>query len=150
MEQWMWVIWLAIFIIAIIIEALGTDLVSIWFAFGALITLVISLFNVPWWVQVIIFIVVSAVFLFALRPLAHKIMRKNIITTNVEDLIGTKGIMTEKYDVLHHGKVNINGVIWTAIAKNEKDVLNVDDVVVVIGITGNKLVVNKYKKEGEK
>ena len=42
MEQWMWIIWLTIFVVSLIIEAIGTDLVSIWFAFGALVSLIIS------------------------------------------------------------------------------------------------------------
>ena len=40
-------------------------------------------------------------------------------------------------------------MIWTAIGQNEKDVLNVGDVVSVVGISGNKLIVKKFTKEGE-
>lgn len=150
MEEWMWAIWLGIFVLALIIEAIGTDLVSIWFAFGALVALIISFTVAPWWVEIIIFSVVSAATLLLLRPLAHKWMRNNLVKTNVDEIINSKGIMTAKYDFLHHGEVKINGVIWTAISQNDKDVLNVGDIVSVVGISGNKLIVKKYTKEGEK
>ena len=54
MEQWMWIIWLTIFVISLIIEAIGTDLVSVWFAFGALVSLIISFTACPWWVELIV------------------------------------------------------------------------------------------------
>ena len=66
MEQYLWIVWLAIFVIAVIVEASGPSLVSIWFALGALVTLIIS-FLAPWWVQLIVFIVVSTAALFTLK-----------------------------------------------------------------------------------
>ena len=66
-EDWMWAIWLGIMIIMVIVECMGPALVSIWFAAGALVSLVLSLFSlipgvtIPWWVQVIVFVVVSAI-----------------------------------------------------------------------------------------
>ncbi len=150
MEQWMWAIWLGVFVLALIIEALGTDLISIWFAFGGLVALIISFTSAPWWVEIIVFVVVSSASLLALRPLAHKWMRRGLSKTNIDAIINSKGIMTAKYDMLHHGEVKINGVTWTAIAQEEKDVLNVGDVVSVVGISGNKLIVKKCIEEGEK
>ena len=148
-EEWMWAIWLGVFVIALIIEAIGTDLISIWFAFGAIVSLIISFTSAPWWVEIIVFSVVSACSLLAFRPLIHKWMRQNMVKTNVDEMINSKGVMKAKYDLLHHGEVQINGVIWTAIAQNEKDVLEVGDIVTVVGIVGNKLIVKLYSK-GEK
>ena len=49
MEQWMWIIWLVVFVLALVIEAIGTDLVSIWFAAGAVVAIILSLIpEVPW------------------------------------------------------------------------------------------------------
>ena len=94
MEQYMWIVWLVAFVLFIIIEAIGTDLVTIWFAGGALIALIISFIpNVPWWVQLIVFFVISIVCLFAVRPLARKYMRGKIVKSNVESLVGRKGMI---------------------------------------------------------
>ena len=75
LEDIMWIIWLAIMIVMVIVECMGPALVSIWFAAGALVSLILSLLSfipgvtIPWWVQVIVFVVVSAITLLALRPL---------------------------------------------------------------------------------
>ena len=59
MEQYLWIIWLAIFVIALVIEASGPSLVSIWFALGALVTMIISFIpGVAWWIELIVFVVV--------------------------------------------------------------------------------------------
>ena len=42
MEQFTWIVWLSLFVLMVVIEAMGPALVSIWFAVGALITLIIS------------------------------------------------------------------------------------------------------------
>lgn len=149
MEAWMWIIWLGIFILAIVIETLGTDLVSIWFAAGALIALIISFTGCAWWIQIIVFAAVSVVSILCLRPLIHKYMRNNIVRTNIDQMIHSKGVMKERYDILHHGEVVVNGVTWTAIAQKEKDVLEPGDIVEVVGVTGNKLIVTLVAK-GEK
>jgi membrane protein implicated in regulation of membrane protease activity len=41
-EQYMWIIWLVLFVAMLIIEAIGPALVSIWFALGAVIALILS------------------------------------------------------------------------------------------------------------
>ncbi|MCQ2773098.1 MAG: NfeD family protein [Bacilli bacterium] len=146
MEAWMWIIWLTIFVVAIIVEAIGADLVSIWFAAGAMVALILSFIpNCYWWIQLIVFVVISTALLFCLRPLAHRYMRNNIVRTNIDEMIHSKGVMKARYDYLHHGEVVVNGVTWTAIASKEKDVLNEGDIVTVVAISGNKLIVEKIK-----
>ena len=54
MEQYMWIVWLALFVIMLVVEAAGPALVSIWFSFGALIALIISFIpGIEWWIEVI-------------------------------------------------------------------------------------------------
>ena len=45
MEMYMVWIWLFIFVLGIVVEALTQDLVSIWFSVGALVSLVLSGFD---------------------------------------------------------------------------------------------------------
>ena len=78
MEQYMWIVWLSLFVIMLIVEAIGPALVSVWFAFGALLSLIVSFIpGVPWWVEVIIFVVVSGATLLALRPVFQKYFKRN-------------------------------------------------------------------------
>jgi membrane protein implicated in regulation of membrane protease activity len=152
MENWMWAIWLGAFVLALIIEAVGTDLVSIWFASGALVALIVSFIpNVPWWTQLIIFIVISVGTLCCFRPLVHKYLRRDLINSNIDEMKGKKGLLIEKIDLLHQGVCQINDVKWTAIAQNEKDKIPSGSTVEVLAVSGNKLIVKKVDDtEGEK
>ena len=141
-EEWMWIIWLSVFVISLVSEAVGTDLVSIWFAAGSLVALIISFITgVSWWIELIVFLVVSIAALCCFRPLVHKFMRRAIVDSNVDEMKGKKGVVTEKIDILHHGCVKINDVSWTAIAQNETDNIQAGSIVDVLAVSGNKLIV---------
>ena len=143
-ETWMWVIWLSVFVLSLIVEAVGTDLVSIWFAAGALVALLISFIpGVTWWIELIVFFVVSLALLLSLRPLVHHFMRRDIQRSNIDEIVHKKGIMVAKIDLLHQGEVKINDVIWTAIGANETDSIPVGATVEILAVSGNKLVVKK-------
>lgn len=142
MEAYLWIIWLSIFVLAIIIEAITSDLTSIWFAGGAMIALIISFIpGVAWWIQVIVFIVISTVMILGLRPLAKKLLKKNITSSNIDEMAGKKGIMIKGYDELNHGEVKINDVVWTAINADESKAIPQGTKVVVVAVNGNKLIV---------
>ena len=151
-QPWMWTIWLAVFVIALIVEAVGTDLVSIWFAAGALVALIVSLIpNVAWWIPLIIFMVVSIACLLCLRPLVHRYLRRDLINSNIDEMKGKKGLLVEKIDLLHQGVCKINDVRWTAIAQDEKTKIPAGSIVEVLAVVGNKLIVKKVEDtEGEK
>ena len=146
MEQYMWIIWLSLFVIMLIVEALGPALVSVWFAFGALIAMIISFIpGVAWWIQVVVFVVLSAAAFFVLRPISKKFIKTNEVKSNVDSLVGKKGYVIEKISFLNPGSCKIGDVIWTAVALNEKEEIEKDEVVEVVTIDGNKLIVKKVE-----
>jgi membrane protein implicated in regulation of membrane protease activity len=150
MEQWMWIIWLVVFVVALAIEAIGTDLVSIWFAAGAIVAIILSLIpEVPWWVEVIVFFVISVATLCCLRPLVHRYMRRDLVNSNIDEMKGQKGLLIEKIDMLHRGVVKINDVKWTAIGAEERDVIKEGTTVVVLAVSGNKLIVKAVDNSTE-
>lgn len=63
------IIWLIAFVVFLVAEAVTVGLVSIWFAAGALCALLTSLAVDNFWVQMAVFLAVSAAALCALRPL---------------------------------------------------------------------------------
>ena len=152
-EQYMWIVWLALMIIMVIVECMGPALVSIWFAAGALVSLVLSLFSlipdvtIPWWVQVIVFVVVSAITLLALRPLSKRYLKRNIVNSNVDSLVGKRGLLEEEIKPFEPGVCKINDVSWTAISTNGKETIAVKSVVEVVAIQGNKLIVKKVEEK---
>lgn len=144
METWMWAIWLGVFVLSLIIEAVGTDLVSVWFALGSLLALIISLIpGVSWWIELIVFLVVSVAALCSLRPLIHKFMRRDIVNSNIDEIAHKKGLLTKKIDMLHQGECQIGDVTWTAIASNDHETIEANSVVEVLAVSGNKLIVKK-------
>ena len=152
-EQYMWIVWLAWMIIMVIVECMGPALVSIWFAAGALVSLILSLFSlipgvtIPWWVQVIVFVVVSAITLLALRPLSKRYLKRNIVNSNVDSLVGKRGLLEEEIKPFEPGVCKINDVSWTAISTNGKETIAVKSVVEVVAIQGNKLLVKKVEEK---
>ena len=121
---------------------------------GALVSLVLSLFSlipgvtIPWWVQVIVFVVVSAITLIALRPLSLKYSkRNNVISSNVDSLVGKRGLLEEEIKPFEPGVCRINDVLWTAISTNGKETIAEKSIVEVVAIQGNKLLVRKVEEK---
>ena len=144
MEQYMWIIWLSLFVLMIIIEASGPALISIWFAFGALISLIVSVIpGAPWWSELIIVISIST--LLALRPIFKKYLKRNTVRTNIDSFIGKKGYVIEDISFLRPGAIKIGDISWTAIPANEKETIKEDEIVEVVSLNGNKVIVKKVE-----
>ena len=134
------VIWLALAVIFLIIEAITVGLATIWFAAGAFAAFVLSLLNVPVLAQVVIFLAVSCCLLVFTRKIFVEKLRTGSESTNVDALIGGTGIVTEEIRPLTVGQVKINGQVWSALGKDD-ETIEKDRLVKVIAIEGVKLIV---------
>ena len=134
------VIWLALAVIFLIIEAITVGLATIWFAAGAFAAFVLSLLNVPVLAQVVIFLAVSCCLLVFTRKIFVEKLRTGSESTNVDALIGETGIVTEEIRPLTVGQVKINGQVWSALGKDD-ETIEKDRLVKVIAIEGVKLMV---------
>lgn len=147
-ETYMWIVWLAIFVITLIIEASGPAIVSVWFSFGALIALIVSFIpNVPWWTEVIIFVVLSAAALLALRPIVRRYIKHNKYNTNVDSYTGKRGYVIEDIEYLKPGAVKIGDVSWTAIPVDKSAKILENEIIEVVAVNGNKLIVKKVEEK---
>lgn len=148
MEQYMWIIWLALFVIMIIIEASGPALVSIWFSVGALLALIVSFIpGVAWWIEIIVFLVVSTACLIALRPICKRYFKRNTLNTNVDSFVGKRGYVIEDIEDLKPGAVKIGDVSWTAVPADRKAKILENEIIEVVAVNGNKLVVKKVEEK---
>ena len=121
--EWYVYMWLAAIIIFSVIEATGVNLVSIWFALGALAAFLAALLGAPFWLQIVIFVVVSAVSLAATRPLAKRFLSRRGPATNSDRNIGQTAICTERIEnELDHGTVRLMGKEWRARTANGETV----------------------------
>ena len=135
-------VWIAVLVLAIVAEAATSDLVAIWFVPAAILSLVLALFTVPRWVQVLAFIAVGLVLVIATRPLCRRLMKSSSTRTNVDALIGKTCIVTEEIRNLDEvGEVRIGGLCWSARAADAERVIAVGEQVVIMEIQGVKLIV---------
>ena len=113
------IIWLGIMVVFLFMEANTVSLVSIWFAAGSLAALIASLFGAQLWLQITLFLVVSAATLACLRPLVRKYIKPRIVPTNTDALLQSQGYVTEDIDNLAaHGQVKLGAMEWTARSTN--------------------------------
>lgn len=140
METYLYM-WLIAFVLFAAVEfATSMALISIWFAAGSLVALVLSAFDVPLWIQLLVFILVSAILLICTRPIAKK-HAKNNVDTNIKIIIGKTAKVIEDIDNLKAtGRVRLDGVDWTAIS-DTGEIIEKNSHVTVTKIEGSKLYV---------
>ncbi len=148
MEEWMWLVWLIFAVAALIIEASTEAIVSIWFCVGAIISFAVSFIpGVPYWGEIIIFVGVSLISFFLMRPFIKKWTAKKEKTRGyIDNLVGKKGIVLTKVDSLQQGEIEVNGMTWTASTLTNQT-FEEGEVARVVSVAGNKLFIEKSKKE---
>ena len=114
--NWAAYIWLGLMVAFLIAEAACPfHLVSIWFAVGALVAVIVSLLGGAVWLQITLFLLVSCALLAALWPLVRKFLNPKLEKTNVDSVIGSTGLVTAAIDnVTAVGQVKLGAMYWTA------------------------------------
>ena len=109
------ILWFVLAVVFLLVEGGTVMLVSVWFAAGSLVAMVAALLSAPFWLQLILFLGVSAGLLALLRPLVQKYIKPKITATNVDSLIGSQGYVTATVDNLAAtGQVKLGAMPWTA------------------------------------
>ncbi|HPD89118.1 MAG TPA: NfeD family protein [Oscillospiraceae bacterium] len=139
--------WLGIAVFLGILEAVTVALISLWFAIGALAAMIPAYFGAPLWVQILVFLVVSAVCLAFTRTFFKDVVKTKKQPTNSDRLIGSDGVVSSKIDNLQGtGKVYISGLTWSARTIDGSEAEE-GDIVTVEKIEGATLYVTKRMKE---
>lgn len=136
--------WLFIIILLAIIEVLTVDLVTIWFIGSALLALITSFFTNNYIIQFSVFVIFGILFLIITKPLIKNMKQKTNTRTNIDRIIGMKGIVTEDISKNKAGEVKVDGKLWTAIADKS---IKKDSIVKVLSIQSVKLKVEKEDDE---
>jgi len=139
------IIWLVLLVVFLVMEANTVSVVSIWFAAGALVSLIASLFGAQLWLQITLFLGVSAICLAGLRPVVRKYIRPRIVRTNVDAILDSQGYVTERIDNLAaRGQVKLGAMEWTA-RSSDGSVIPEGTLVKVDKIEGVKAFVSKVE-----
>lgn len=137
-------LWMVVFLGLVFLELATINLVSIWFAIGALVSFIVSLYVEDITVQIAVFVAVSAVSLLLTKKIVKKIRTREPEKTNLDRVIGKIGIVTEEITKLEPGEVKVEGKKWSAISSKK---IKVGSKVEILSIDGVKLNVKEVKEE---
>lgn len=111
----MWKIWLISSAVFFIIEMFTVGFLVFWFGVGALLAMIVSFFIEDTIIQATVFLISSAVLLFATKPFVNKFAKNNDIKTNAFSIEGKIGRVTQDIEPIDgKGQIKINGEIWSA------------------------------------
>ncbi|HAL88406.1 MAG TPA: NfeD family protein [Clostridiales bacterium] len=138
-------VWLGLMVLFLVMEGATVSLVSLWFAAGAMIAMFAALLGAGFWLQMVLFLVVSGALLLMLRPIVRRFLLPKITPTNVDSVVGTIGLVTEAVDnVTAAGQVKLDAMEWTARSTTGEDI-PVGTLVRVDRIEGVKAFVTPVK-----
>lgn len=140
----MTIFWLIAFIIFVVGEAVTVGLIAIWFAIGALGAMLTAALGGGLWLQIVVFLILSAVSLMLFKPLSQKWMTSHkTARTNADRVIGESALVTEDIDNTRAtGQVQVDGQIWTARSAHDV-VIPAGSQVKVLSIQGVKVMVER-------
>lgn len=140
-------LWTVLTVVFAMAEAATAQLVGIWFAGAAFITLILTLIGLKSvTLQLCAFVFFSVLLLVLTRPAAKKLTAKNKLKTNTDSLIGKTAVVTESIDNLScTGRVKVNGMEWSARSKGEN--IAAGKTVEISDIEGVKLIVKNIEED---
>lgn len=109
-------IWLGIVIFLAIVEVITINLTTVWFVLSGIVALVLSFFIDDFLVQLGVFSILGIVFMILTKSIITKKLKVKTVKTNLDRIVGMKGIVTETIQPLEPGEVKVDGKYWTAIA----------------------------------
>lgn len=139
--------WLILLALLLVIEIITLGLTTTWFAGGALVAFIVSLFYDNLFLEIVLFFVISLLLLYFTRPLVIKYFNPKRIKTNYEGVIGKEALVTILIDNINaSGQVIVDGQEWTARSTNDS-IIEKGIKVEVLKISGVKLIVQPKKEE---
>ena len=135
--------WLIFFIILVIVELITVNLVTIWFALGALITSLVSLYTTDTVILLAFFVVTSLLLLILTKPVVKKLKVKKVVATNLDQVIGKTGIVSVPPEKDKTAEVKLLGKTWSAYSDKE---ISKDKKVKILSISGVKLKVEEKEE----
>ena len=119
----MWQVWAVVALLCLILELSSGDFFIICFAIGACGSAIVSPFaNI--YVQLAVFIVVTALSIFQIRPFALRYLHKadEERVSNADALLGQHGVVSETIKAGGYGRVAIGGDDWKAVSTEDSDI----------------------------
>ena len=142
------IFWAAVMALALFGEIITAELVAVWFIPSSLVSMILAFFEVPIWIQWLVFLALSAVLLVVAFKFLRKLLLKNIGNkkTDTDILIGKLARVEEDIDNAEmQGAVKIDGKIWSARMIDDSESAQKGEFVIVEYISGVKLICRRQK-----
>ena len=136
----MWQIWLIIAGLFFIGEIATVGFLIFLFGVGALVAMLVSLFTSNVIIQTSVFVISSAILLFATKPFVKKFIDVKSTNTNAFSIIGKKALVRKEINSNSVGQIKINGEIWSAESENN-EIIPKGSEVEIVKINGVKAIV---------
>ena len=141
-------VWLAVVILSIVVEAVTNELLTIWFAIAGLICVILSAFQIEWYITLPVFIAVSMALILGLRKISIKLLNKKCDDkTNADAVFGKKFVLLSKISLNQPGTIKVNDVVWNVLTENNGEVVEEGSLVKVLRLSGNKYIVEPIINE---
>lgn len=138
------VIWLIAVVVFMIVEAVTYQMVSIWFACGAMGGLIAYVCGAKTGIQIGIFIILSVVLLALLRPVSIKLAKNRKFKSNAAGLEGKNILITQEVNNIEGaGQGKISGMVWTVRTADDGVIIPAGELAKIVKIEGVKLIVEK-------
>ena len=142
------IMWLVAVVAFLVVELSTVTLTSIWFAAGALASMLVAMFDGNLVTQIIAFIIVAFGLLYATKPFAKKFIDTKKVSTNADRAIGEKVRVLERVSNLDlTGRAIVHGQEWTVRTEDDNMIIEQGELVRVLRISGVKLIVEKVEEE---
>jgi membrane protein implicated in regulation of membrane protease activity len=138
-------VWLAITVIAIIVEVATTDMLSIWFAGGGLVAMLATALKAPLIVQVCIFVAISVALLLLFRKAVLRKLSNGEGKLNADSVIGKEFILITAVGFNSPGTIRVNDVVWSVVSEDQSANIPEKTKVKVVGLKGNKYIVEEVR-----
>ena len=136
-------IWFSVILLSLIVESQTADLVSIWFAPGAFVAMILAFCDVHVIIQLAVFAgltVIGLILAFTVvRPAMKR--RNTVLKTNADAMAEKTALVEEDIDNANSsGAVKVNGQLWTARMEDPTLTAAKGDWVVIVRVEGAKVI----------
>lgn len=136
-------LWLAATVVLVAIEMGTAQMICIWFALGAFVSIFAAMMGASTVMQFAIFSVVSLLTLLCTRKFVKNVLNVKKTPTNADSVIGLSGSVIEEIDnKAQTGRIRLGGLDWAARTADGSTV-HIGETVTAEAIEGVKLIVSR-------
>ncbi len=137
-----YVAWTFFVLVFSVIEIVIPNLVSIWFAIAAVLTIPIALIFENFYLEFPFFVLISIFLIVFTRPYTKKFLNRN--KENFDSSMIGNSITILKFNFSQNSTffydVKFKGSVWTGISSEK---FSEDDTATIVGFEGNKIIIKK-------